>query len=505
MKVDLLPINEFIKANNIKQVSNPVALDSSGIFTPDGIYSYDIFGFSTEDRKNNFAYIDLQGNYLHPQVYKTLQRMGSFGKIISGLKYAIVVDHKIKILSDTEKDNYPDAGTGIDFYYDNWEDIDWKKSSLKDDEDPDELSIDKSNRINFLRLIKKEEAFVDKWLVLPAYYRDYDTSGNTSDDINKLYTELISKTNSMKSGFGITLFDSVTRNRIQDLIVLIYMDTLNPVSGRSIDLDTGQYVGNAKTSLIRRNIMGRFIDYAFYSVITAPVTSTARGFEDFVKFGECMVPLQGAISMYYPFFEKYITDYLENFANIIKYDREVPIDSIDPSQYSKDTVDHILNRFMETGSNKDDPVSLRAKLKNNEYLDRKIIIELSTQKDMSEDTVETRYLTWVELLYIAAEDICKDKYLLATRYPLANNNNIYCAKTRVNSTNKVRKIYIRVPKIAGINSIREYDRYPCINYKNQPIDDPENRAETDSDLYRVTVIGNGVIKALGADYDKRNN
>lgn len=492
MTIDLLPIEDFIKANYVKQVTNPVALDGSGVFTPDGIYSYDIFGYSIEDRKNNFAYIDLQGNYLHPQVYKTLLRMGSLGKIISRIKYAIVVDKKIKVLSDEEKDNYPDAETGIEFFYDNWENIDWKKSSLKEDDNPEDLSIDKRNRIDFLRMLKKNEAFVSKWLVLPAYYRDYDTSGNTSDDINKLYTELISKTNSMKSGFGLTLFDNVTRDRIQNLIVLIYMDTLNPVSGKSVDLDTGDYVGNAKSSLVRRNLMGRFLDYAFYSVITAPVSSTSRGFGDFVKFGDCLVPLQGCISMYFPFFEKYITDYLEGFANTIKFDRNLDIDSIDPAQYSKDTVNNILSRFMKTGSNKDDTVYIEVKLKNGKKLKRFIVIDISDDPDMKGH--EERYLTWIELLYMAAEDICADKYLVSTRYPLTNNNNIYCAKTKVNSTNKVRTKYVKVPG-TEFGNIRKYERYPCIDYKNQPIDDPEQRSKVDSDLYRVTVIGNGVIKA----------
>lgn len=72
MKIDIFNINDFIRANNCKEVSNPVFFDWSGAPTPDGLFSYEIFGMSEQERKNIFGYIDLGDHYIHPVIFNLI-------------------------------------------------------------------------------------------------------------------------------------------------------------------------------------------------------------------------------------------------------------------------------------------------------------------------------------------------------------------------------------------------------------------------------------------------
>jgi DNA-directed RNA polymerase beta' subunit len=275
MKLDMFNIRDFIKANKLVPVTDPVSLTSAKMPSPSGIFSYEIFGYTTDDRKNTFSYIDLNGKFFHPECLKVLNRMGSLGKIVSRDKYAVVANKKIKIV---DQKDFKDAETGLDFFYDNWEGIDWQSEQFSDGDetDADEISIDKKTRIKFFKYLKKNEAFIDAWLVLPPYYRDMNSEDVTlGDDINKLYNRLISQTKALKAGFGFSSFGDITKDAIQSTIMMLYDTTMNPVTGKTVDLKkNGELAGNAKRSLLRRNLIGRFLDFSASSVITSPVSST---------------------------------------------------------------------------------------------------------------------------------------------------------------------------------------------------------------------------------------
>ena len=63
--VDLMNVDQFIKINDLKEVTSPQLL-INGSPNPNGVLSYEIFGTSQDDRKNIFAYIDLHGHYMNP-------------------------------------------------------------------------------------------------------------------------------------------------------------------------------------------------------------------------------------------------------------------------------------------------------------------------------------------------------------------------------------------------------------------------------------------------------
>ena len=88
MKIDLFDTKEFIDINHLKEVTNPVLFQRGDVPHPDGLVSNQIFGVTVQSRKNTFAYIDLQGHFFHPHVFKAIRRMfRNIEKIINGEQY----------------------------------------------------------------------------------------------------------------------------------------------------------------------------------------------------------------------------------------------------------------------------------------------------------------------------------------------------------------------------------------------------------------------------------
>ena len=75
MKVKLLHIDEFVKLNSLDKITSPMLFEKGGVAHENGLLSNVIFGNTTNDRKNTFAYISLKGKFLHPHAYKAIKRI----------------------------------------------------------------------------------------------------------------------------------------------------------------------------------------------------------------------------------------------------------------------------------------------------------------------------------------------------------------------------------------------------------------------------------------------
>jgi hypothetical protein len=317
MNLDIFDIEKFIDANHCPLVTNNVAFNSDGTPTSDGIFSYELFGTTDEERKNTFGYIDLKGYYLHPIVYLILtKRMKSIGDIVMGQKYAVLENNRIQIVPKETSG----AATGLKFLYDNFEKIEW----IDDSEEAEMDSIDKKTRLKFLKSLKKSEAFVKYWLILPPFYRaESSTNRSMGDSINKLYKELLSQIKGMSLGYSFDIFGDSARARIQILIKELYLTTLAPVSGKNLLLVKGQsegdLVGTGKNSLIRRHLVGKNIDWGTLNVVTSPISSEANTSEDMqVPFGAGLFPIASLLSSFQPFYLKECSDYLEDLLIIFQ-------------------------------------------------------------------------------------------------------------------------------------------------------------------------------------------
>ena len=72
-----------IKVNHLREVTNSIALIKNQP-TPDGILSYEIFGTSSQSRRETMAYIDLHGHYMYPNAAVKLR---SYNKTLSEILF----------------------------------------------------------------------------------------------------------------------------------------------------------------------------------------------------------------------------------------------------------------------------------------------------------------------------------------------------------------------------------------------------------------------------------
>lgn len=480
MKLDIFNIDDFIKANNCPEVTNGVFFNYDTTATADGLFSYELFGVTDDERKSIFGYVDLRGHYFHPLIWQLItSRMGSLKDIVNGNKYAIIVDRKIKIVDiDT-----PGAETGIDFIYNNFGKFDW----INEIEELEEDSLDRKTRLKFLKTLKRDEMFVSKWLILPPYYRSESaTNRSMGDAINKLYKELINKTKAMKAGFSYNLFGNETRLRIQNILKELYLTTMAPASGKH--LIDGELKGSGKNSMIRKNILGKTVDWTASCVITSPENSAAVRFENKpVPYGYCAFPLATLLSLFQPFIVNLthilLNGILNSFYNINYKD----IKKMDVGQFNIDEIEHLIKKFIKGDKERFSNIEFSYIDKN----DEKKVVNINVIEVSQNNSEIERPLTLADLMYIVAKEATErgNKHVYVTRYPVANFQNIFPARVKVLSTAKSSKKKITFDRIKYF----EFDNYPSIlGYcKN----------ELDCKFYDVMICGNAYLDALGGDYD----
>ena len=206
---DILDIDKFIKINNIKQCTDPIFI-SKNSFTVNGVLSYEIFGTSVEERRSRMAYIDLNGHYMHPLAAKKLK---AYDRKLNDILMAL---GRYKLSADGELIKDDENGeTGPEFLYKIW-----GKVKVKDKNTVTTKEIQKFYER------PKEKLFITKWLVIPAFFRDINTStmsfSKSTNTLNNWYSSIISYTQTMAmytEMFG--HMTALTQARVQNLLIEI--------------------------------------------------------------------------------------------------------------------------------------------------------------------------------------------------------------------------------------------------------------------------------------------
>lgn len=495
MKLDIFNIDKFVEVNKCPEVTNPVFWNFDGTPTTDGLFSYELFGVSDEERKNTFGYIDLKANFIHPIIYQMLvKKSGSLGDIVTCQKYAVIADGKIKIVDE----DFDGAETGLSFIYDHFDEINWI-----DELEEDEIeSISKKTRLKFLKSLERDEFFIRKWLVLPPFYRAESSSNRSmGDNINKLYKELISRVSGMSLGYSFEIFGDETKLRIQNILRDIYLTTLAPVSGKNLIMEKGKpdatHVGSGKNSMIRKHLIGKNIDWGASSVITSPPNSDANKLsEKPVPFGYGAFPLATLISLFHPFYVHYLSLYFERLLLEFELVNANDIKKINTDQLTSKDIEKILKTFIKSPNQRFDPVTF--KYTNLEGKEVKFAIEMyefESEKDIENgENYVKRPMTITDFIFMATKEFIEDKHVLVTRFPITNYQNIYPSGIKVLSTNKTRDIYVTLSKDAG-------SAKNAIHYTDYPTIPNDKTHKLDSDFYDVMLCGNVYLDSLGGDYD----
>lgn len=493
LKTELLDVDKFIKVNNLKEVYDPVFFNGP---TPSehGLLSNEIFGITKSERAGIYAYIDLGGYFLHPLAYKTLKKLNSkIENIVHGID-----TYSITETGDIVQDD--NGNTGIDWLKKNFSKIKFTKND----------SRSRNLKIDFINM-ESDKIWINKYIVIPAYYRDVDTKQASIGvgEINKLYSSLIIASKSLKetANYGLTL-SNATKGRIQNTLVQIF-----DWFGQGTTINGQKTSGNlpGKTGLIKRGALYKTVDYSVRLVMSAPDLE-AENIEDLmVDMDHAAEPLAAVLCNFKPFVIFWLRRFFENeFAGKYEYpilSKNGEAISVPILDYQIMFSDNILNsqieRFIHGYSNRfipiDVPVDMEELAKINKSRKEKINLDNihmmidyrleSVKNDSTSKEMIHRPLTWCDLFYIAACEVTEDKMVLITRFPIDSYLNQFPSKIRVKSTVKTEPISI---EINGETKLFKW--YPVIREK----DINKNTSPLFSDTLSIC---NGIIGAMQMDYD----
>jgi hypothetical protein len=472
MKIDLIDFKEFIKINNLQEVSEPITFEKGNIPTSRGLLSTDIFGVSVKERKQTFAYINLNSIFLHPFIYKLLRRMNrNFESIIYGSK-KFIINENGQLIEDKEK-----GQTGIEFLYKNWEKIKFERNE----------STIRSERIDVLNAYKKNVLFTSYWIVIPAFYRDVNLQSASRGvishhELNDKYSKLINLTSMLNDENNFDFILNTTKAKIQETLVDIY------------DFFKGKI--EKKQGIIRRSILGKSIDYGSRSVISAPVFNANRPEEMQIDFFHAGIPLAQCCSMFTPFIMYWVRRFFQR--ELEKNGNRYPVKTKegeikfvklkDPQLYfNEEFIKKQIDRFVHSYADRFQLVELPVE---DETYNKKIYLsfigrEYRKGATETESPLVQRPATWCDIFYQAAVDVTVDKMVYITRYPILDYFGSFPNQISVLSTHET------VPMYVGTKIYRNYPKID-LNMSKQQISISFIDTITMSNLY---------LAGIGGDYD----
>lgn len=472
MKIEILDMNRIIAVNKLQEITSPRLFSNKMMYDPEGILSSDIFGISKGDRRNTFAYIDLKRHFIHPHLYTKVVKQMFRGVIyiLSGQKRYVIKNGQL--VEDPEN-----GWTGIDELYKRWNEIDWSKSK----------SVDSTSK-KLLMNLSRDQIFIDKELVIPPAYRDVMIAGtiDSSDHVNELndlYVKLIRSVALLSEGGLFSRTQYATQMKIQDTLVEIMEYFKHQVS--------------RKQGLIRKNLIGKSVDYGVRTVISAPSYNNENIGDNIIDVEHTAVPISECCSLFYPFIESWLKNFFTreiiNDPNLITFydyetNKEITATMRDPEiQFSEKNIRKFINDYCLNPDNRfkvvnvmvDVPAKTKKTLKASMILKGKIMLPNNATK------VLNRSMTVTDILYLACVDVCEKRHVMVSRYPVGTDKGIFFNKIRVQST---------IKHVNLIFNGKEYPYYPDIDFSI-------SQDKVGVQFIDTLVMSNSHLDGMGADYD----
>lgn len=483
--MDLLNPDMLIKVNNLHRITNPMFFDRNNAPTSDGLLSNEIFGITSDERRNNFAYISLIEDFMHPLYYKT------WCKVDSQVRDCVHETKKFRISPQGYLEEDENGKNGIKWLKANIQDIKFKSSG----------SIKRDEKIAFL-MYKKDKAFMKELIVLPALYRDVQSTGGKTGvgEINTIYVQVIVAVRALETAqdYGYSMGGS-NRANVQELLVTVY-DYFG--SGTVLQ---GADVGGllpGKLGDVRRVGQARTTDYASRLVLSAPELKVEHMDDMMVDLFHTAVPLASVCVNFLPYMMFHIRRFFENeFGGDSTYqymDDSGELKRVHIKDYqitfSDERIRKELDRYIHGYANRLIPIELPTveKLKKPIYMqfigrqtspeEYKKALDNGTLDQMP---IAYRQMTWCDVFFIAANEFIDDKVILITRYPIDSYYNQFPSKVVVSSTVKTEPMIIRGKLLKFYPRIRQ-----------------EDIGSNTSSFFSDTMnICNAHLDSIGGDYD----
>ena len=394
--------------------------------------------------------------------------------IVFGTKKFIINDQ-----GDFEENE--NGKSGVKFLKDNF-----SKIKIKSTE-----STKRNNKIKFLKDNEKN-IFIKKYVVIPAYYRDVNSTGDGRvgvGELNKYYSSLLIAVRSLRETqeYGLSMSDA-TKGRIQETLVLIY----NFLCGTGAAETDG--VGlSKKQGIIRTSVMSKTADEGSRLIISAPNVKAENIDNLMVDAEHCALPLASALVNFKPFIIFNVKRFFDNeFAShpthTMKNEKGelVTVEVKNPEMVFSDVeIESQMNKFIHGYSKRLTPVEVPLTNGKTAFCVFKGQNAKSKDLDIQRNALQSRKLTWCDVFFMAAVEATRDKCVLITRFPMDSYWNEFPSKIRISTMKETEPIAV---------GSSYYQWYPKIREK----DINSNTSNLFIDTLQFTNLNLG---SIGGDYD----
>ena len=475
-------IEDSIKYLDLKPIENPIGFEKDGIPTVNGLYSDVIFGVTSEERKRQWAYINLNTKIIHPFIYKILTKLhpSAVDKCCSGQGvWKVTKDGEFVECKDNDPE-YDPSHTGLDYFISVLPKIKFKANK----------SRERKERIDLINTYSPDEYLIDKWLVQPVFYRDIEkTSGGPASKpkVNDNYMNLIRYAKSLK--FNDKLLGNAAKYSIQCETLKIHDYFMETISK------------SGSNGFFKDFVVGKSPDYGYRSVISCMILDQYDKPSDVpIDTITCGVPLAEVCVILFPYIWRWISNYLTNQFEAISnklpcFNKkgEVEVMELDDpmADYSPEFIKKKIDKWIDSFESRNEPVTVRTVDGTAHplvFMGRPFD-ESDIGKKTEEHQLAYRPFTWTDLLYIAAVECSEDKHIWVTRYPLVSYAGVFPCKIHVMSTVHTMPMVL---KIEGMD--KKYPYYPILDAHMTP--------EQISVSFNDTInMDNSFLEAIGGDYD----
>ena len=482
LQLNILDYNDTIKKNKFEEITDTLLFVRDGYPAPRGLLSNEIFGITKDDRANIFGYIDLGGWFIHPFCYKVWCSIDKrIRKIVAGIGYYKI--DKNGYIEEVESG----GENGIDFIRKNIDKIKIKSTGARS----------RDVKIQFLYKVKNQ-MFLDKFLVIPPFFRDVDTKVKGAvgtGAINRYYQSLLISSKAIKEtqDYGLSI-EATTSARIQETLLNIS----NALFGTSKNKDDGIGLGK-KEGIIRQAVLSKSTDMGTRLVLSAPDLKVESMEDMMIDTDHAGLPLASALVNFKPFVMFHVKRMFENlFQNVdtmLVYDPKVkklvPFEPEDPLiTFSDDEIESQIDKFIFSFSSRIEPIRITDRKSGRSlsfrFKGRKVSKkEFSEGDTLGQSSLIDRELTWCDVFYMAACEACKDKTILITRFPMDSYFNEFPTLVRITTLKETEKVYV---------NDTYYPWYPLIRQKDIGQDTANKFIDT-------LMFSNVYLKSIGGDYD----
>ena len=321
--LELLDIDEFINENKCKKVTSPqIFIDAKSLkLHPEGVYSEIIFGRKgSRDRFQKFGYIETYFTFIHPIAIDILKSLFT-RKVIESIiiNEPVYITKTGALLSSSDADDKTQILETI-------QNIDEFKQLLQDiknnDSNLDETKLAfrdfyiKQDEKTFQFILENlEKIFINKWLVIPAGYRDimiYPNGTYREMEISEAYRKLIDIVNMINESVKETEKEkTLSSDENDDELLTLFTKTKQEYTTADIkqklkifyarlqnivDLILNQISG--KTGLFRGSKLSKRVDHVVRLVL---------GHNKNLDISQVQIPWMFLIKLYEPFVIYHIT------------------------------------------------------------------------------------------------------------------------------------------------------------------------------------------------------